>query len=84
MNTRFCKQVTTLPRGGGADGRSPVLVREDMSVAYSVYHMHRRKDLYGADAESFRPERWENSELTDIKWGYLPFNGGPRLCLGSK
>ena len=84
INTRFCKHATTLPLGGGADGRSPILVREDMPVAYSVYHMHRRKDLYGADAESFRPERWENSELADIKWGYLPFNGGPRLCLGSK
>ena len=55
-----------------------------MPVAYSVYHMQRRKDLYGSDAGSFRPERWEGSELADIKWGYLPFNGGPRLCLGSK
>lgn len=55
-----------------------------MPVAYSVYHMQRREDLYGSDAGSFRPERWEGSELADIKWGYLPFNGGPRLCLGSK
>ena len=84
INTRFCKQATTLPLGGGPDGRSPILVREGMPVAYSVYHMHRRKDLYGSDAGSFRPERWEGPELSDIKWGYLPFNGGPRLCLGSK
>ncbi len=55
-----------------------------MPVAYSVYHMHRRKDLFGSDAGTFRPERWEGPELTNIKWGYLPFNGGPRLCLGSK
>lgn len=55
-----------------------------MPAAYSVYYMQRRKDLYGLDAGSFRPERWEGSELADIKWGYLPFNGGPRLCLGSK
>ena len=84
INTRFCKQATTLPLGGGPDGQSPVLVREGMPVAYSVYHMHRRKDFYGPDAGTFRPERWEGPELTDIKWGYLPFNGGPRLCLGSK
>ena len=55
-----------------------------MPVAYSVYHMQRREDLYGSDAGSFRPERWESSELADIRWDHLPFNGGPRLCLGSK
>jgi len=55
-----------------------------MPIAYSVYHMQRREDLYGSDAGTFRPQRWEGSELADIKWGYLPFNGGPRVCLGSK
>ncbi|KAL8734372.1 MAG: hypothetical protein Q9166_001570 [cf. Caloplaca sp. 2 TL-2023] len=82
INTRFSKRATTLPRGGGLDGSSPLLVREGMPIAYSVYHMQRREDLYGPDAGAFRPERWEGSELADIKWGYLPFNGGPRLCLG--
>ncbi|KAL8913681.1 MAG: hypothetical protein Q9171_001531 [Xanthocarpia ochracea] len=84
INTRFSKRATTLPRGGGSDGSSPLLVREGMPIAYSVYHMHRREDLYGADAGAFRPERWEGPELADIKWGYLPFNGGPRVCLGSE
>lgn len=46
--------------------------------------MHRRKDLYGDDAEEFRPERWEGDGLRNIGWGYLPFNGGPRICLGRK
>lgn len=44
--------------------------------------MHRRKDLYGSDADQFRPERWENDEIKNVGWGYLPFNGGPRICLG--
>ncbi len=30
----------------------------------------------------FRPERWENDKLANIGWAYLPFHGGPRLCLG--
>lgn len=51
--------------------------------------MHRRPDLYGMDAELFRPERWDedmpmNLSKTNAKWGYLPFNGGPRICIGSK
>ena len=39
------------------------------------------------DAELFRPERWDeylplNDDPINAKWGYLPFNGGPRVCLG--
>ncbi|KAH7356934.1 cytochrome P450 [Rhexocercosporidium sp. MPI-PUGE-AT-0058] len=82
INTRFCRKTTTLPVGDGPDGRSPLLVREGMPIAYSVYHMQRRKDLYGPDPLAFRPERWDGSELAGIGWAYLPFNGGPRLCLG--
>jgi cytochrome P450 len=41
------------------------------------------------DAEVFRPERWDedmplNRDPTLQKWGYLPFSGGPRICLGRK
>lgn len=32
-----------------------------------------------------RPERWDEDlpEYTKT-WGYLPFSGGPRICLGRK
>ena len=88
VNTRTAHKTTVLPTGGGPDGRSPVLIRKGQNVAYLVYGMHRRKDLFGEDAESFRPERWENPGLplyadkSKSAWGYLPFNGGPRVCLG--
>jgi hypothetical protein len=84
VNSRAALKTTTLPTGGGADGKSPILVRKGEAVGYCVYAMHRRKDLYGLDAHLFRPERWEGDELKDIGWGYLPFNGGPRICLGRK
>ncbi|KAL6713829.1 hypothetical protein ACLMJK_008323 [Lecanora helva] len=88
VNARIAQRTTLLPRGGGADGSSPVLVPKGANVAFSVYAMHRRKDLYGEDAEEFRPERWEEKDLplyrdqTTAAWGFLPFNGGPRVCLG--
>lgn len=87
MNTRTAQRTTVLPTGGGPDGSSPVIIRKGENVAFCVYAMHRRKDLYGEDAEQFRPERWEENlplfqdDIT-AAWGYLPFNGGPRVCLG--
>lgn len=82
INTRTACQTTILPTGGGPDGSAPVLIRRGENVMYLVYAMHRRKDLYGADADEFRPERWEREDLplfadsTAATWGYLPFNGG--------
>ncbi|PWY82418.1 cytochrome P450 [Aspergillus eucalypticola CBS 122712] len=70
--------------GGGPTGTAPILVRKGEAVGYCVYAMHRRRDIYGADADEFRPERWENDALKDVGWGYLPFNGGPRVCLGQE
>ena len=89
VNSRTATRTTTLPVGGGTDLKSPILVAKGEGVAYSVYAMHRRPDLYGMDAELFRPERWQedlpkDGDTINAKWGYLPFNGGPRICLGSK
>ena len=82
INVRFASKTTFIPRGGGPDGQSPVLLRRGMGIGISVYHMHRSKDLYGPDANTFRPERWEGDELANIGWGFMPFHGGPRQCLG--
>lgn len=88
VNTRTALRTTVLPTGGGPDRRAPVLIPQGQPVAYSVYTLHRRPDLYGMDAECFRPERWDEDlplfqDSTTSKYGYLPFSGGPRLCLGS-
>ncbi|XP_014550459.1 hypothetical protein COCVIDRAFT_43025 [Bipolaris victoriae FI3] len=87
VNVRSTTTTTVLPTGGGPDRKSPVLIPKGTSVAFSVYAMHRRPDLYGMDAEQFRPERWDEempmyNNPTNAKWGYLPFHGGPRICLG--
>lgn len=82
VNFRVATKDTSLPVGGGPDGRSPVYVKKGQMVAYNVFAMHRRTDFWGTDARSFRPERWE--ENGKHGWEYLPFNGGPRICLGRK
>lgn len=43
--------------------------------------MHRNKAVFGADADDFNPDRWENLR---VGWEYLPFNGGPRICVGQQ
>ncbi|KAL6713131.1 hypothetical protein ACLMJK_009252 [Lecanora helva] len=87
VNDRKASKTTLLPTGGGPDRTAPVLIPKGATVAWSVYAMHRRPDFYGMDAELFRPERWDedmpiNHDKTTAAWGYLPFNGGPRTCLG--
>lgn len=80
-NIRVAVRNTSLPRGGGPDGQSPVYVKAGQSVLYNVHVMQRRKDLWGQDADDFRPERWVGLRPG---WQFLPFNGGPRICLGQQ
>lgn len=79
LNARQALRDTTLPRGGGPDGMAKVFVRKGQQVDYTVYVLHRRRDLWGPDADEFKPERWIGKKPG---WEYLPFSGGPRLCLG--
>jgi cytochrome P450 len=80
-NSRRANKITTLPKGGGPDGESPVIIPANSEVNYSVHVMHRRKDLWGPDAEEFKPERFQGRKPG---WEFLPFNGGPRICIGQQ
>ncbi|KAI0025423.1 cytochrome P450 monooxygenase CYP539B5 [Xylariomycetidae sp. FL0641] len=81
-NLRTALADTTLP------GDPPVAVVAGDVVVYSALAMQRRPDLYPqggggggfADPAVFAPERWET--WTPRPWHYVPFNGGPRICVG--
>jgi len=81
VNGRRATRATTLPTGGGPQGRDPVYLRAGQQVDYSVHVMHRREDLWGPDADAFRPERFAGRK-GNPGWEYLPLNGGPRVCIG--
>lgn len=57
---------TTLPRGGGPDGMSPIGVLKDTVIGYSTLVLQRREDLYPSMAsgfpsvDKFVPERWDS------------------------
>ncbi|PCG93404.1 Cytochrome P450, E-class, CYP52 [Penicillium occitanis (nom. inval.)] len=83
INSRMSFKDTSLPRGGGPDGKGPIFVKKNTVIPFSLYSMHRRTDIWGSDAEEFRPERWKEN-ASSRTWEYIPFNGGPRICLGQQ
>ncbi len=77
-NARTANKDTTIPRGGGPDGKSKIFVPKGTQVEYSVHVMHHRKDIWGPDAEDFIPERWEGRK---VGWEYLPVSFIPRSLI---
>jgi hypothetical protein len=51
-------------------------------VGPCIYLTHRRRDVYGDDANAFRPERFMTTNKPDT-YGWLPFGGGIRRCVGA-
>ncbi|ODA76588.1 hypothetical protein RJ55_07858 [Drechmeria coniospora] len=88
FNVRLALKDTTLPRGGGEDGSEPIAVLKDTPVGYSTLVMQRRADLYPPVSESFAhpdlfsPERWAHWHPKPHEW--IPFNAGPRICIGQQ
>lgn len=88
FNVRLALRDTTLPRGGGPRGDEPLPVLKDTPVAYSTLVMQRRPDLYPrasaafADHGVFSPERWASWHPRPHE--YVPFNAGPRICVGQQ
>ncbi|KAL4910011.1 hypothetical protein BDW74DRAFT_46676 [Aspergillus multicolor] len=87
-NIRCAARHTSFPRGGGPDGSQPIFVAKGTIVHYAMWTMHRSTDIYGPDAEEFRPERWLQPDEGEAPlrpgWGFLPFSGGPRICPGQQ
>ncbi|KAJ4301963.1 hypothetical protein N0V88_002091 [Collariella sp. IMI 366227] len=50
-------------------------------LSVPTYSIHHSTEIWGADADDFRPERWE-SLTTRQKNAFIPFSHGPRSCVG--
>ena len=52
-------------------------------ILIAPYSLHR-DPRYFPEPDEFRPERWENGLHESLpRYVYLPFGGGPRICVGN-
>ncbi|KAI6168973.1 cytochrome P450 [Pisolithus thermaeus] len=84
LNVRTSTEAVVWP---GVNGGPPIYIPPNTQVPFSVILMHRRKDLWGPDADIFDPDRFVDERLkylTSNPFIFLPFNAGPRICLGQQ
>ena len=59
------------------------LLPKGSRVVTYIYGIHHRPDLW-EEPEAFRPERFsKEARKEQHPFAYLPFGGGPRLCIGN-
>lgn len=62
-------------------------VGKETRILFSVYTMGRMRDIWGADATLFRPERWisNTGNIIDVpSYKFNVFSAGPRTCVGKE
>ncbi|KAH9207923.1 cytochrome P450 [Leptodontidium sp. 2 PMI_412] len=71
-----------VPQGGATiAGR---FFPEGAVVSMNAWVAHANRDVFGQDADSFRPERWlvDKEEIQVMERYILTWGAGPRTCLG--
>ncbi|KAK9147617.1 hypothetical protein Scep_006374 [Stephania cephalantha] len=61
-------------------------VKKGDGINYMPYGMGRMTDIWGEDAEDFRPERWLKNGMfqPESPFKFTAFQAGPRICLGKE
>lgn len=54
-------------------------------MVFNTFVLHRRKDIWGLDADKFNPDHFLPEHLaTKHPYSYIPFSSGKRNCIGLK
>jgi cytochrome P450 len=58
-------------------------IQRNSFILWSAYLLHRHPGIWD-DPEQFRPERFDPEQREKRpRYAYIPFGGGPRLCMGN-
>ncbi|KAI6085672.1 cytochrome P450 [Hypoxylon rubiginosum] len=80
-----CTSGIGLPREIPADSQGVTLCGRYFPpgtvLSVPTYTIHHSKEIWGPDADDFRPERWEDATARQ-KNAFIPFSTGPRACVG--
>ena len=62
-----------------------VRIPPNQVIMYNLYAYHRRKDIWGPDADKFDPDRFEPERAEKRhRFAFVPFLAGQRNCIGHR
>jgi cytochrome P450 len=59
-----------------------IKIKKGTFLVTYIYGVQHSAD-YWEDPEAFRPERFAKDQKLTHSYAYLPFGGGPRMCIGN-
>ncbi|GMR41446.1 hypothetical protein PMAYCL1PPCAC_11641 [Pristionchus mayeri] len=74
-NSRLCMKETDV---------CGLMIEKGTNVQIDTFGLHFDPEIWGEDAEEFKPERWLDADRRVPSHAYIPFGVGPRICIGMR